>query len=262
MIDSQRMPQECLAVTKGLRLLIIVLFTAIFTQLCVQESKVNGRLSSSPNYDDCTYCLEGAILLKDVKEEGVHGFFEYLNEPGPNGFHSPYSIILAAVSYALFGPYETSPYYGDALLVIIYLACLGWIFRSLPTPAWMLALALFLTPPFITMGVVEFRPDIAWAVSIGFGVVFTVTSEEVFQNPRRAALAGLFLALALVIKPSTFVMTLLLYSGAIFSRVIAAVWKNRWWALLVALWQGGSQLFSGKLLWSEQVNLGLPRESV
>jgi len=231
----------------GLRLLILILFAAVFTQLCVQESKIKGRLSSAPNYDDCTYFLEGAILLNDLKSDGVRGFFNYLNAPGPNGFHSPYSIILAAVSYDLFGPNEASPYYGNALLVIIYLACLGWIFRSLPIPAWMFALALFLTPPFITMGVVEFRPDIAWAVSIGFGVVFTVTSEELFRNPRRAAVAGLFLALALIIKPSTFVMTLLLYSGAIFSRVVAAVWENRWRAasrkILI-----GSLAFTGMVL--------------
>ena len=212
----------------GLRILILVLFAAVFTQLCVRESKVNGRLSSAPNYDDCTYFLEGAILLNDLKSDGVRGFFKYLNEPGPNGFHSPYSVVLAAASYAFFGPNETSPYYGNALLVIIYLACMGWIFRSLPTPEWILALALFLTPPFITMGVVEFRPDIAWAVSIGFGVVFMVTSEELFRCPPRAAIAGLFLALSLVIKPSTFVMTTLLYSGAIFSRVAAAVWEKRW----------------------------------
>ena len=92
-------------ITRGV---ILVIFTAIFTLLCVRESKLNGRLSSAPNFDDCTYFLEGAILLNDIKLVGPGGFSKYLNEPGPNGFHSPYSIFLAAASSAIFGPCETS----------------------------------------------------------------------------------------------------------------------------------------------------------
>ena len=203
-------------ITRGV---ILVIFTAIFTLLCVRESKLNGRLSSAPNFDDCTYFLEGAILLNDIKLVGPGGFSKYLNEPGPNGFHSPYSIFLAAASYAIFGPCETSPYYGNAVVVFFYLAGLGWILRTLSTPAWMLAIGLFLTPPFITMGVVEFRPDIAWAVITGFSVVWIITSNRIFSCARYAALAGVFAALALLITPSTFVMTTLLFTGAILSRI-------------------------------------------
>jgi hypothetical protein len=171
--------------------------------------------------------LEGAILLNDLKSDGSGGFFKYLREPGPNGFHSPYSIILATFSYALFGLDEVSPYYGNVLLVVMYLACLGWIFRSLPFLDWLIVLLLFLSPPFITMGVVEFRPDIAWAICTGFGVVFLVTADEIFRSPRRAAVAAFFFASALLVKPSTFVMTILLFSGAIASRVAVTLWEGR-----------------------------------
>jgi len=208
-----------------MRTFIIVLLTTVFTILCLRESEKIGRLASAPNYDDVVYFHEGAILNQSLKNEGASGFWEFLNE---RGLHSPYSIFLAAIAFAVLGTHVTSPYIANSIVVLAYLIGIGWFLRRLPLVAWSAGLLLFLTPPFITMGVVEFRPDIAWAVTVGFGVVFVVTSDEIFRNLRRAAFAGLVLAMALLIKPSTFVMTLLLYTGAVFSRFVAAFLERRW----------------------------------
>lgn len=205
------------------RVLIVVLLTAVFTQLCIQESKVHGRLMTAPNYDDVTYFWEGSKLLQSIKESGAEGLFSYLKQ---SDLHSPYSIGLAGASYALFGYRESAPYWGNLLLILLFLGSIGWRLRSLPLIAWIGGLILFLTPPMITMGVVEFRPDIAWALTTGFGVVFLVTESEVFRDPRKAALAGLWLGLSLLIKPSTFVMTCILYCGAVASRIIEALWSR------------------------------------
>jgi len=198
----------------------LILLTSIFTVLCVSESRHNGRLASAPNYDDCVYFFDGALLLKEIKNSGFSGISTFLDQ---RGLHSPYSVFMAAASFAFFGPHETSPYYGDGLVVLLYLGGLGWILRRLSTPSWILALGLFLTPPFITMGVVEFRPDIAWAVMTGFGVVWIVTPDRLFRRPGAAALAGVFAALAFLIKPSTFVMTTLLFLGAVLSRPLGVL---------------------------------------
>jgi hypothetical protein len=207
-----------------LRGLIILILTALFTIFCVRESKIIGRLSTSPNYDDCTYCLSGAVLLSDVKTDGIHGCAAYLKKPAPcGGLHSPYSVLLAATSYTVFGLNEAAPYYGNALVVFIYLCFMGWLLRGLPTLSWFFILVVFLSPPFITMGVVEFRPDIAWATVVGFGVVYIVTCDRIFRNPIHGLIAGLLLGLALDIKPSTFVMTLLLFGGGMTSRVVGAI---------------------------------------
>ena len=206
------------------KVLIILVLSVLFTLLCVNESKNTGRLASSPNYDDVVYFHDGAILIHSLKSEGTTGFWSFLKE---RGLHSPYSVFLAAASFAVFGFEYTSPYLGSGIVVLTYLLCIGWFLRNLQLFTWIATLILFLTLPFITMGVVEFRPDIAWAVATGFGTVFIVTSREIFRSPRRAALAALFLALSLSIKPSTFVMTLLLYTGATVSRVISNVWEHR-----------------------------------
>lgn len=209
----------------SLQIFAVLVLTVVFTWLCVAESHRNGRLASSPNYDDCVYFYSGATLLEAIKSDGWAGVERNIAE---RGMHSPYSIILAACSYALFGPSESSPYYGNAVVVLIYLLGIGWFLRRLPLPTWLFFMLLFLTPPFITMGVVEFRPDIAWAVTVGFGVVYIVTAEQIFRRPMLSVFSGLLMALALLIKPSTFVMTVILFSGAACSRVLGEGIQEKW----------------------------------
>ncbi len=209
----------------GARALVICAAGVVFTMLCVRESQINGRLATTPNYDDIVYFHNGAILLKSVEAKGFSGIQLFMNE---RGLHSPFSIFLAATAYGVLGFSDSAPYFANLLVILVYLAFISWFLRSLGFLDWMAALVLFLTPPFVTMGVVEFRPDIAWAVVTGFGVVWIVTSKNVFCRPGGAAAAGLFLALSLVIKPSTFVMTTILYTGAVVSRMCSGVWERRY----------------------------------
>jgi hypothetical protein len=161
--------------------------------------------------------LSGALLKNSFQKDSIHGVFELIKE---RGLHSPYSEVLAAGAFSLLGSKETSPYYANIIVMIAYLFGISWFTRSLPLLLWTAVLVMFLTVPFITMGVVEFRPDIAWAVVTGFGVVWMVTNRTVFRHIGNSIFAGLLFGIALLIKPSTFVMTSLLFSGAIISRFI------------------------------------------
>jgi len=201
----------------AVRAFLIVVLTAVFVSLCVQQSRIKGRLCSVPNYDDVVYLYQGALLQKTVANEGINGFLRFLRE---TDLHSPFSIFLAAVSFAILGIRDDAPYIANLIVVVGYLAGLTWFFRKLKFFDWLLCAVMFLTLPFMTIGVVEFRPDIAWAVMAGFGVVWFVTEPAVFSNYSKAALSGMFLGLALTIKPTTFAMTVLLYSGAIISRAV------------------------------------------
>lgn len=205
--------------------LVLVVLAVGFTLLCVAESRRVGRLVSAPVYDDVVYFYQGALLLDAVRTDGLRGGWRCITE---RGLHSPYATFLAAASYAALGWKDAAPYYGNGVLVAAYLAGIGWLFRRLSTGAWVASLLLFLTPPMITMAVVEFRPDVAWGLVTGFGVVLIVTSEELFRRPRRAAAAGFVLGLALLVKPSTFAMTFLLFLGAILSRVAGAMGAGEW----------------------------------
>jgi len=209
--------------TGGVRTAAVLALAFAFTAACVQESGRRGRLASTTNYDDCVYFLDGALLRNAVANDGLTGGWRMFQE---RAHHSPFSALLASAAFVLLGQHEASPYWMNGLVVLLYLAGLGYLLWPLPTPSWLLVLGIFLTPPFITMGVVEFRPDIAWAVVTGFGVVWMVTREQLFRVPARGAFAGCCMAAALLIKPTTFVLTVLLFSGAAVSRGIPQL---AWW---------------------------------
>ena len=194
-----------------LRTVIILIVAALFTLFCVSTSKQKGRLLSAPNYDDVVYFNQGSQLLQAIKNHGTKGLWQHLQE---EGLHSPYSIGLAAAAYSIGGFAESVPYYANILVVLAYLGGLSWFLRALSLSQWLASLGLFLTLPFITMGVVEFRPDIMWAVVIGMGVVYLATTPNVLTSIGPAVISGLFLGLSLMIKPSTFAMTLILYGCA------------------------------------------------
>ncbi|MCX7414424.1 MAG: hypothetical protein NTW36_13430 [Planctomycetia bacterium] len=207
----------------AVRTAAVLALALAFTAACVSESGRRGRLTSAPNYDDCVYFLDGALLRNAVANDGLAGGWDVFQK---RAHHSPFSALLASAAFVLLGQHEAAPYWLNGLVVLLYLAGLGYLLWPLPTPCWLLTLGVFLAPPFITMGVVEFRPDITWAVVTGFGVVWMVTREQLFRAPPRAAFAGCCMAAALLIKPTTFVMTVLLFGGAAVSRVIPRL--SRW----------------------------------
>ena len=179
----------------------IVCTSFLFTRLCLYESSVHGRLSASPYYDDCDYFYTGARLLKSIRAgEALDALTSY--------FHSPCSAGLACTAFAIWGPRDWAPYAGNVLLVACFLGLLSCFLRRLPLGIHLGLLVAFLSFPFAVMGVVEFRPDLLWAILVGFLGVYQVTAASDFSSRREAVLLGVLFALALMAKPATFLMTI------------------------------------------------------
>ena len=178
---------------------IIVLTSTLFTQWCLRESFLRGRLAASPSYDDVAYFYGGAELLNAIRNgHGISALSDYL--------HSPYSIILAATSFAIWGDQDWAPYAGNVVVVASYLALLSYFLRKLPLAPHLGLLAAFLAFPFATMAVVEFRPDVLWAILVGFLAVYLVTASSFSSRLEALTLGGMY-GLAMMTKPSTFLMT-------------------------------------------------------
>jgi hypothetical protein len=72
----------------------------------VNYSTHHGRLATLPDFDDCTYLLDGYQRYDYVRTNGL------LSAPGDyisNPPHSPYATYLATFSYWLFGFDSASP---------------------------------------------------------------------------------------------------------------------------------------------------------
>ena len=195
--------------------LIILLFALGFTIFSVLRSFEKGRLGNIPNYDDVTYFMSATDLVQSVKQEGFSGLLDFLSR---DGLHSPYSTGLASLSYFICGFHDFAPYAANGVVVAAYLCGLGYFLRNCSTLAFSLVLWMFLMLPFATMAVVEFRPDLAWATVTGFAAVFALTSESFFDRGRVVTGFGVLVGIALLIKPTTFAMTILVSCAALGGR--------------------------------------------
>ena len=178
----------------------VLVVSCVFVRWSLIESYDHGRLAAGPAYDDVVYFYSGAQALQSMRNGHV---VQTLTGP----MHSPFSELLAATSFAIWGAKDWAPYAGNAVVVIFYLAALCYFVRGLPIGLQMGLLVLFLGLPFAKMAVVEFRPDMMWAILVGCATVYQVTANGAFSSRVEAAGLGLVYGAAMITKPSTFLMT-------------------------------------------------------
>jgi hypothetical protein len=205
--------------------LIILILGATFTAWSVDASFERGRLSSIPNYDDVTYFFSATTLLEAFHHSGLHGVAEKISQ-NSNLLHSPYSTTLAAAAFATLGYNDSAPYIFNFLVILLYLFFLNHIMRDLPLIIRFAMMVFFLTLPFATMAVVEFRPDPCWAVLIGFCAVFGISSRTYFDDWRQPAIHAMLFALSLLTKPSIFAMTIIIFGLSACYRFLMEIFDR------------------------------------
>ena len=178
----------------------VLLVSCTFVRWSLSESFAHGRLASEPNYDDVTYLYGGARILQSIRTGDII-------KPLTSKMHSPFSVLLAATSFAVWGMQDWAPYAGNVVIVLCYLLLLCYFLRALPIGLQLGLLLIFLSLPFATMAVVEFRPDIMWATLVGFATVYLSTTSRDFSSRLEALGIGLLYGAAMMTKPSTFLMT-------------------------------------------------------
>jgi hypothetical protein len=181
-------------------IVFVLLVSGAFVCWSIVESFAHGRLASEPNYDDVGYLYRGARALQAAREG-------YAIEALTGYMHSPFSVLLAATSFAFWGAKDWAPYAGNVVIVICYLLALCYFLRRLPVGVRLGLLLGFLSLPFATMAVVEFRPDMMWATLAGFATVYLATTNRDFSSRIEALGIGLVYGAAMMTKPSTFLMT-------------------------------------------------------
>lgn len=244
-----------------LRCLILFGIALGFTVHCVSVSEKIGRLSSVPNYDDCVYMLAAKIRSFEWQQGGLravvrNALYEYT-------VHSPYSESLAMVAFAILGDHDRAPYQANIVVILAYLGILAWLLREIPLLPWLASLFVFLSFPIAKMGVVEFRPDIFWAIWVGFGAIYALTSPGLLNGKKESFIAGAIFAAAYLAKPSTFALTTVvlfascggrLFHAWLFRRESKVIWTNVLRSMAISsgtlvLLAGWYYLFFGAVIW-------------
>jgi hypothetical protein len=193
--------------------LLIAALAVAFTWGMVRWSYHYGRLRMPMTYDDVTYCLQAAPLLRGWQEKGPAGLVRaYLDHPP----HGPLNSLLAAGGFRLFGMKDWAPYATNALFVALCLSLafyLGRDLRALPRAAMMV---FALGPPFMQVGVREFRPDF-YAAFFTVAALWLAVERASEESARRRAdwLIGAGFGLALLAKPTFFAHTAVMFAASL-----------------------------------------------
>ncbi len=201
-----------------------LVFSAVFTALCLQWSLSRGRLSQDSTYDDCAYLYDGGSRLKIFYERGFGAFLaDAVNNPP----HAPFSTYGASLGFALFGLHDWAPYLVNGGIVCGLLLLVGYLARALPLPWRMALMALPLTLPIAVSVVHDYRPDAVCAL-LSLAGMYLVVEAGVYRTGReqRRALAvgGVAFGLALWAKPPVFALTLVTAALATACAWLAARW--------------------------------------
>src|SRR5262245_9919233 len=183
-------------------------FTAFFVQLSLRF----GRLQSDLQGDDMMYLLDGLDRLEGFRRGGFAEMVSgYVHHPP----HAPWSSLLAATCFALFGPEQWAPFLGNALPILVLIGFVDYLARGQDRWPRRLCLAMACTVPFAAHGVMHFRPDFAAGLFTAIGVTILLLDD--FAEPSHAAraVAGLACGLALFAKPSASPFTVAVAIGTV-----------------------------------------------
>ncbi len=192
------------------RLAICIPFAVVFTILQLQQSLAIGRLSSLPQYDDVVYHTNGLYRLSILREGGMLSLLEsYWNQM----MWTPWGVLASTFGFALFGIDPWSIYAINGLLVLAMLFLVDWAtagasFR-VKLACWIFVLCL----PIMGHTVTDFRPDFAAAIATAAAILVVLRMSALESARKTAAVAGVFIGLAMLAKPTIFAATLV-YIGA------------------------------------------------
>jgi hypothetical protein len=194
------------------RILFAGLVALIFTAGVIQWSFHYGRLAYDITYDDVSYFQDASSRIKILYEQGLSSMIAGLFHNPP---HSPYSTLLAATGFALFGFRDWVPYLMNGVTLFFFLGFLTYVLRGIPFILSASIVTLFLFIPISFFTVYNFRPDYAVAV---FTCLFTFLAFEASVSLQkydsfRLRCAGMLFGIALLSKPSFFAHTFVIGFG-------------------------------------------------
>jgi len=216
-------------------LLLIAAF--LFTSFQLNISRELGKLSTVSNYDDVTYLNKASTVFFLGKKKGVGAAAKWLFT---QNLHAPFSVFNGVLGFNVFGYSTDRVYYALTLVVFTFMAFVAGIARKLPPFLFGAIILSSLSLPFVTMCALEFRPDLMWATVLTGGSLLFLCYDRPFDGWKCSAMFGLALGVALMCKPSTFAMTLLVMGGCwLLAAMIALLTKAA----------SGKQIAQG-LLWT------------
>ena len=187
-----------------LRLSIWAIIAVLFTAVMISYSMRAGRLLVAPTYDDVNYLTDAARRIHVWDSTDVfRGIRHWVNNPP----HSPGETLLAMTGFAVFGIHDWAAYTANAFLILGLLLGADFLLNGLRMLEKIAVAIFILSVPISCICVTEFRPDCAAGLATALAILLTLR-EGALNTLRRQIAVGLLWAVALLMKPSIFPLTL------------------------------------------------------
>lgn len=188
--------------------------TAIVAMRSLEASRLHGRLSVPPLYDDVSYFLDAVRWMNAAKDRSI-----FASVWGLLHDHAPFSTLVAATGLGLFPGSFIGPYLVHAVVVFAFLLGIVRLIWSRPVLEIGACLIAVSCVPVLWHTVTEARPDLPSGLAIGLAAGAIVHRGVLDRSARALAGLGIACGLAVSIKPTSFFAVLALFGSAFAIRL-------------------------------------------
>ncbi|WP_246668678.1 hypothetical protein [Bradyrhizobium sp. UNPF46] len=189
--------------------------TAVVASRSLDASRLHGRLSVPPLYDDVSYFGDAVRWVNAFGSRGVAGSISDLLH-----HHAPFSTLVAATGFWLFPETYVGPYLVHAAIVFGFLIGIVWLVRRRPVLEIASCLVAAACVPVLWHTVTEARPDLPSGLAVGLAAGAIVYRGVLRRSTWSLAGLGVACALAASIKPTSFPAALALLGSAFAIRLV------------------------------------------
>ncbi|MGL9619212.1 hypothetical protein QRQ56_14480 [Bradyrhizobium sp. U531] len=190
--------------------------TAIVASRSLEASRLHGRLSVPPLYDDVSYFLDAIRWMNAVGDQGIAASVWNLLH-----HHAPFSTMVAITGFALFPGGFIGPYLVHAVAVFAFLLGIVWLTWRRSVFEIAACLVAVSCVPVLWHTVTEARPDLPSGLAIGLAAGAIVRRGVLDRSARALAGLGVACGLAVSIKPTAFFAALALLGSSFAIRLFA-----------------------------------------
>jgi hypothetical protein len=184
---------------EGAAAALLCVLVALHCAAVLGFSARHGRLAMVPIYDDVAYLIDGIKRLNAFDRQGFAGLASSFLQDAP---HAPYSSLLATVGFGITPKNVLGAYALSAIWVVVFLALLQRLLRSLPKLTQMGIMIASLAVPMLATVIGSFRPDTYWGLITGAVAVIVATKDLGRATRVETILTGLLVGGAALSKPT------------------------------------------------------------
>jgi hypothetical protein len=199
--------------------ILVFLFVLIVS---LRRSIEGGRLSIPPFYDDVVYLFYAQLVIHSVSHQSLSATaYQVINQ------HSPLTTLFGVIGYLLAPGSDIGPYIIGAAHVFLFLVACTLLLRRVPAMLMVGVVCAVGAVPLLRNCIVEFRPEPAWATLTAVSSIAFFAMNPLSASRTRQIGLGLLSGLAVISKPTTGPVTLVILGSAFVASALVQYHESR-----------------------------------